>query len=145
MYSLTSFPTQWPTWKSRMVQSRKKVTRQQQSLVKNMGTFPEKMHHASHESDKYFKKTCFHYLFLPITEDIAVGNGNWHCRSIKPELLVLRVGVWLCAWLCREVFLEPYGWIKKGNGLEQTEGSLQLMIKSWCIIYLKKLPILDAH
>lgn len=43
------------------------------------------------------------------------------------------------------ILLEPYGWIKKGNGFEQTEGSSQVMIKSWGIICPKKLPVLDLN
>lgn len=138
MYSLTTlFRTQWPIQKSRMVQSRKKNYKVAAELGEKCRHLPRENVSASHKSHKYFEKNCFSLLFLPIKDEIAVGNGTLHYQNIKPELLILRVGIWLCAWLCRakEIFLNPYGWIKKGNGGELTEGSLQLMIKSWCIFY----------
>lgn len=71
------------------------------SLGKNVGTFTDKMYHVSREPQTNILKKYFGFLFCPVKEEIAVGNGNLHYKNIKPELLILRVGIRLCAWLCR--------------------------------------------
>lgn len=118
-------------------------------MAKNVGIFTEKRHQVCHEWQTNILKNIL-VLFFPIKEETVVGNGNWPYQDKKKKKRIAHFESWhmaVCLALQSKsgILLEPYGWIKKGNGFEQTEGSSQVMIKSWGIICPKKLPVLDLN